>query len=369
MSVAAGNAAEGSLMKAAACDTVPAADAAESIMPLAPGATEPSMPEAAGSADMGFATMAFACATMPCACETMPIVFLAVFSSPPIAGLALPSRPGAADSAPIGFLASPASVLAWPASCDSLEAAPAAVWPRLARPLGMASPSAPSPVPAPAPAAPPKPAINPDAAFLTADAVAPSLCTSSALTISGSSTVVLGKAGKLAASLAGPTKLCVAPLTENRPGPLNTMSAPSSVTLPPAACRVTRWLPRISMPSADDVTVMSWPASASRMSVCACSDTGACAEIARIGPCCANTLAERADTAEYVCCADTCASDCAVACKCLPACSTALAGVARFRELGESISRCGPLMRSTAAESVRWPLAALPAAWPLIWAG
>ncbi|MNS76154.1 hypothetical protein D3C72_1096920 [compost metagenome] len=180
--------------------------------------------------------------------------------------------------------------------------------------------------------------------------------------------MVLGKAGRLAASLPGPTKLCVAPLTENRPGPLNTMSAPSSVTLPPAACKVTRWLPRISMPSADEVTVMSWPASASRMSVCACSDTGACAEMARIGPCCANTLAERADTAEYVCCAATCASDCAVACRCSPACSTALAGVARFREFGASISRCGPLMRSTAAESVRWPLAPLPAAWPLTWA-
>ncbi|KAG1578723.1 hypothetical protein G6F46_015751 [Rhizopus delemar] len=79
------------------------------------------------------------------------------------------------------------------------------------------------------------------------------------------------------------------------------MSAPSSVTLPPTACKVTRWLPRISMPSADEVTVMSWPASASRMSVCACNETGACAEKARIGPCCANTLADRAETAAYVC--------------------------------------------------------------------
>ncbi|KAG0926147.1 hypothetical protein G6F31_018488 [Rhizopus arrhizus] len=166
--------------------------------------------------------------------------------------------------------------------------------------------------------------------------------------MSGSSTVVLGRAGRLAASLPGPTKLCVAPLTENRPGPLKTMSAPSSVTLPPTACKVTRWLPRISMPSADEVTVMSWPASASRMSVCACNETGACAEMARIGPCCANTLADRAETAA-----------------CSPACSTALAGVARFNEFGASPKRWGPLMRSTGASPVRWPLAALPAAWPL----
>ncbi|CUI27869.1 Uncharacterised protein [Achromobacter kerstersii] len=290
MSVAAGRADAGFLINSAAFVTVPTADVALSIMPPAPGATEPSRPDAAGSADIGLATMA-------CACDTMPIVFLAVDIRPPKAGLALPSRPEPAESAPIGFFASPASVFAWPASCDSLEAAPAAVLPNSLKPLGTTSPSpAAAPAPAPVPA-PPNPAIKLAPAFFAAVANAPSLCTSSALTISGSSTVVLGSAGRLAASLPGPTKLCVAPLTENRPGPLKTMSAPSSVTLPPAACKVTRWLPRISMPSADEVTVMSWPASASRMSVCACNDTGACAEMARIGPCCANTLAERAETA------------------------------------------------------------------------
>ncbi|CAB3744689.1 hypothetical protein LMG1231_06117 [Achromobacter denitrificans] len=336
MSVAAGRADMGFLTNSAALETAPAAEAAPSSKPPAPGATAASRPLAAGSADMGFATMA-------CACETRPMAFFAVFSRPPTAGLAPPSSPGAADSALIGFFAMLASVFAWPANSDSLPAAPAA------------------------PVAPPKPAIRLVPAFLAAVAKAPSLCTSSALTMSGSSTVVLGKAGRLAASLPGPTKLCVAPLTENRPGPLNTMSAPSSVTLPPAAWRVTRWLPRISMPSADDVTVMSCPASASRISVCACRETGACAEIARIGPCCANTLAERAETAAYVWVAATCASDCAVACRCSPACSTALAGVARFSEFGASTSRCGPSMRSMLASAERWPLTALPAFWPLTW--
>ena len=249
------------------------------------------MPEAAGSADIGLAIMA-------CACDTMPIVFLAVFSKPPTAeGVEPmpPSKPGACDNAPMGFFASPAKVFAWPANCESLAAAPAAVLPSSPKPLGARSPNPPRP--SPAPAAPPKPAIRLVPAFLAAEARAPSLWISSALTISGSSTVVLGSAGSAAASLPGPTKLCVAPLTENSPGPLKTISAPSRMTLPPAACKVTRCWPRISMPSADDVTVMSCPARASRMSVCACSDTGACAETARIAPCCANTLADRADTA------------------------------------------------------------------------
>ncbi|CAB3894581.1 hypothetical protein LMG26691_04165 [Achromobacter animicus] len=361
MSVAAGRADMGFLTSSAALETAPAAEAAPSIRPPAPGATLPSNPLAAGSADMGLATMA-------CACDTIPMVFFAVVSRPPTAGLALPSSPGAADSALIGFFAMPASALAWPASCDSLPAAPAAVLPRSLKPLGTMSPNPPRPPPAPAaPAAPPKPAIRLVPAFLAAVANTPSLCTSSALTMSGSSTVVLGRAGRLAASLPGPTKLCVAPLTENRPGPLNTMSAPSSVTLPPAACNVTRWLPRISIPSADEVTVMSCPASASRMSVWACRETGACAEMARSGPCCANTLADLAETAAYVCVAATWASDCAVACRCSPACSTALAGVARFSEFGASTSRCGPSMRSMSASAMRWPLIALPAAWPLTW--
>ena len=38
-------------------------------------------------------------------------------------------------------------------------------------------------------------------------------------------------------SLAGPMRLCEAPLTENMPGPLKRMSPPSMTMLPPAACK------------------------------------------------------------------------------------------------------------------------------------
>ncbi len=82
-------------------------------------------------------------------------------------------------------------------------------------------------------------------------------CTSSAVTSIGSPTWVEGSAGNVAASLAGPIRLCDAPLTENMPGPLNRISPPFMTMLAPAACRVMLWFARISMLSVVEVTVMS----------------------------------------------------------------------------------------------------------------
>ncbi|CUJ42320.1 Uncharacterised protein [Achromobacter xylosoxidans] len=189
-------------------------------------------------------------------------------------------------------------------------------------------------------------------------------CTSSAVTSIGSPTWLEGRAGRAAASLAGPIRLCEAPLTENMPGPLKTMSPPSITMAPPAACRVMRWLARISMLSVVEVMVMSCPASISSMSVWACSDTGALAAMARRPPSCTNRLVERPEALAKVWRAAMWPSAWAVTCRFSLACSTAEAGVARFIDEGASISMRAPSMRSTGSLPPRSPPAALTACWP-----
>ncbi|CAB3928504.1 hypothetical protein LMG26858_06243 [Achromobacter anxifer] len=286
--------------------------------------------------------------------------------------------PAIAPSSCTGLRASPAMALALSSMLDAPSAAVDRPLDMALAPLASAAPALPSMEPcdpaavaaagaveAAALAAPDAPAAFnawPEAAC--ACSLALGRCTSSAVTIIGSPTWVEGRAGSVAASLAGPIRLCDAPLTENMPGPLNRMSPPSRTMLAPAACRVMVLFARISMLSVVEVTVTSWPASISSMSVCAWIDTGDSAATARMPPSCTNRLVERPEALAKVWRAATWPSACAVTCRFSLACRMAEAGVAKFSDEGASISMRAPAMRSTASVPPRSPPLALTACWP-----
>ncbi|CAB3960098.1 hypothetical protein LMG7053_06148 [Achromobacter ruhlandii] len=267
-----------------------------------------------------------------------------------------------------GLSAALARDLAWSSMPEALSAALDRPLETALAPLARAAPMPPREEPplaavlAAASDAPAALSAWPEAA--SACFIAAGRCTSSAVTSIGSPTWLEGSAGRAAASLAGPIRLCEAPLTENMPGPLKRMSPPSMTISPPAACKVMRVFARISMLSVVEVMVMSWPASISSMSVCAWIDTGALAAMARRAPSCTNRLVERPEALAKVWRAATWPSAWAVACRFSLACRIALAGVARFSDEGASTSMRAPSMRSTGSVPLRSLALAFTACWP-----
>ncbi|CAB3717093.1 Uncharacterised protein [Achromobacter sp. 2789STDY5608633] len=370
---------------APACETAPAALARPAGMgrALASAPPAPCVRDAAPSLTRDCVALPAIEAARPINDGVPPLISDGVTA--PTADCAMPPALAATPEArpePASVTAPMALPAIAPRSCMGLSAAPAmdlalssmpeaAVRPpdRALAPLARAEPMPPRAAPSAAAGAA---AIASDApaAFsawpeaASACFIAAGRCTSSAVTSIGSPTWLDGSAGRAAASLAGPIRLCEAPFTENIPGPLKRMSPPSMTMAPPAACSVMRWFARISMPSVVEVIVMSWPASISSMSVCAWIDTGALAAMARRPPSCTNRLVERPEALAKVWRAATWPSAWAVTCRFSLACRIAVAGVDRFIDEGASISMRAPSIRSTGSLPPRSPPLALTACWP-----